>query len=272
MKKILFLFFCVLLITGCDLFPSAEETCEISVVCDSNGTVSPSQLTVEKGSPAQLVINPFTGCTVKSITINGEPIMIPSNNIISISDTYHDQIVVKVEIMKKEVYTVTSSCDEYSTVTPSGVVSFLEGDSLKVTATAKSFCSIVNIKVNGNIVNGVSYTFKENGTFEVTSQKESESEWYLCQGKWKNIAQFFGEVEYNPLDEILIFSSDGTYKRYFNGEYRWCMKWWKKDSIININMGGWPSIVDTVDNDNMSFHYIGYTGTIITKVYQNIGN
>lgn len=233
----------------------------------AGGRVSPSgDITVKKDSVVNYTAVSDHDSKFHCWVLDGDTIFSSSANYALKADTSH---ALEAKFVKKEIYTVVSSCDEYATVAPSGVTTFLEGDSLKVTATAKALCSIMNLKVNGSIINGTSYIFKNSGTFEVTSQRGSE--WYFCQGKWKNTSQWFGEVEYNPLDEILEFLSDGTCKRCYNGTWSNDGKWTKSaTNIITLFYGGWKPTVDTVDNEIMIFHYLDQSGGIVTKVYQKI--
>jgi len=183
---------------------------------------------------------------------------------------------IEVLSEKKKVYKIYASV--VGGTISSETTSFYEGGTATVFATANSGYEISRLIVNGkDTVPSTSYTaFNSNADHNVKFVFEKGIEWYLCQGRWKSTAIFFGEVQSNPIDEIFDFFTDGTIKRYTNGEYDGYSfrKWKKENNIITFSCTG-PYIIatiDLVDVDTLIFHYTDPYGVIITCVYKNIGD
>jgi hypothetical protein len=244
---------------------------------NEGGTVRPSgEVTVEKGQSQIFDFVSDNSHWVDSVYIDEIGKKAPEVTTVAFYNFYAEDTLhhsFRVVFRPRKTFTITTSVDSLGTITPLGVTSVTEGGSLTINAIPDKLCSLTGLYIDGTKVPGTSYTFtgvKENHTVLATFKKEPE--WYLCKGKWRNTLTMIGEVRYEPLDEVLNFFSSGSYQRYLDGNYRWTMKWEKKEALIKINYGGWDSTVDTVDTSIMIFHYTGYTGTTIAQIYENIGD
>lgn len=132
-----FLYILLLVTAGCNPDPIVEETHDIEVICDSNGTVSPTRLIVYKGETAKISITPFKGCVVKSIQVEGHYVSVPENNILILENVNSDmKVVVNIEKVQ-EYYKVNATSSIGGAITPSGEMTVPKG-------TARTFALASN--------------------------------------------------------------------------------------------------------------------------------
>ena len=163
--------------------------------------------------------------------------------------------------------------DSLGTVTPIGVTTVKEGDSLRVSAITEGLCSsIEKFTVDGISISGSSYEFTdiEKNHDVVIKFKKNVDAWNLVHAIWKlKYVEIDGYGAIPPYDEIFIFYKDGTYKRYLDGKFRYQMEW--KNSPISFNWGGWNCTIENVDEKEMISRYVNSYNQIVRKYYQNIG-
>lgn len=250
----------------------------LSATSSIGGTITPSgEITIEKGNSRNYTLISDGDYWIDSLLIDEKNMQVPAlASTYTFSYTANDALhhTIRVVYKQKKVYTITTICDEYSTV--SGITSIYEGSSATLQASAKELCSLVNVKVDGETITDSSYTFtnvNSNHTFEVSSIREPE--WYLCKIKWKNDSTYIDGHIWGPMDEIFDFSPDGTFIQTANGKtYH---RTWFLDKSVNpmilIDRPGSlirPVVIKRLDDKKMIFFEI-QAGQNQTTVYKNIG-
>lgn len=236
------------------------------------GTVSPSGVVnVTYGESLPISISTNEENLIDSIFVNGVYIApVDSLNLYSIKEKYDVVVVFRA----KKVFTIDISSSEGSKPNPNGLVKVLEGSSLTINNILEYGWSMEKLLLEGKEVSPIDrYQFADiKANHAVRWENKKNPEWYLVNIKWKLIYLNIGGTEYNPIDEMLDFLSDGTYKRYSLGTWRLDGNWKKNNgNIITFDYGGWKPVIDTISNDVMICHYNGYTNTTIIQGYQNIG-
>lgn len=250
----------------------------LSATSSVGGIITPSgEITIEKGNSRNYTLISDGDYWIDSLLIDEKNMEVPAlASTYTFSYTANDALhhTIRVVYKQKKVYTITTICDEYSTV--SGITSIYEGSSATLQASAKELCSLVNVKVDGETITDSSYTFtnvNSNHTFEVSSIREPE--WYLCKIKWKNDSTYIDGHILGPMDEIFDFSPDGTFIQTANGKtYH---RTWFLDKSVNpmilIDRPGSlirPVVIKRLDDKKMIFFEI-QAGQNQTTVYKNIG-
>ncbi len=155
---------------------NAADTYLITASADSHSTISPSgTISVTQGSSRAFTFSASTGYTISRVLVNGSAVSttspytfvnIQANHTISVSSTIN-------------TYYITSSADENSTITPSGVVSVTYGGSQTFSYSAKAGRTISSVLVDGRSTSITgSYTFgnvNANHTIAVASSESTPS-------------------------------------------------------------------------------------------------
>lgn len=272
-------FFCsilLVLLTGCDLFSNREDCLyTIEAECESC-TVTPKKVTLYEGENAEFIIILSDGYEVAEAYDIETGIELPViNNKIVVTATGNATIKIVAEKVVK-YYTINvvneTNNDSLGTVAPLGVTTVKEGDSLRVSAITEGLCSsIEKFIVDGLPLSENSYKFNDtHGNHEVIIKfKKNIDAWNLVHAIWKlKYVEIDGYGAIPPYDEIFIFYKNGTYNRYYNGEFRWKMDW---TSSLNFNWGGWDCTIDIVNETTLVSSYINSYNQVVRKYYQNIG-
>ena len=176
MKKLLFTLFTLLIIfTGCDINSSVADQCTITTVFDaSKVTVTPYKTSVSKGGIAKLTFLNLPGYIVTEIQVNGNPVEVPNDGVLSVTANSDHVFVKFISIVAVYYYTLTSSCDQGIILTSSGEKKVPNGQSVDIEFVAKEGNFIESLVVDGTINNleyattKIIYKFIANDTLKHT--------------------------------------------------------------------------------------------------------
>jgi hypothetical protein len=119
----------------------------ITASSDSHSTIDPSgSIIVNQGSSQSFRYSANTGNVVTRVLVDGSPVTINGNYIFTNTKVNHS-ITVSASIIN---FTITSSNDTHSTITPSGTVQVPYGSSQSFSYSASADYSISNVVVDGS--------------------------------------------------------------------------------------------------------------------------
>lgn len=196
----------------------------ITSFAGSNGIITPlGAVKVAKGDEKIFRIAAYNGYFVDSLIIDGLGTKIPSATAdisYKFSSISADH-TIRTTFRKKESYKITSSASANGVISPLGEISVTEGQTKTFQTTANELCSLQKYVVDGVDVNPASsYTFSEiNASHTIDAVFKKELEWYLLKITWVMDSMYIDDrIYYVPGSEILNFSSDGTYTRFWSNQ------------------------------------------------------
>ncbi len=140
--------------------------------CDNNGTISPQgTITVEYGDTTQFLITPNLGYEVDEILVDGNLVdSINSFTFYNITDNHTIAVTYK-----KIEFTITASCDNNGTISPSGIINVEYGDTLQFQITPNIGYEVDEVLIDGNPVDSTNsftfYNITDNHSIVVTFKK-----------------------------------------------------------------------------------------------------
>lgn len=152
MKKFFFLFVLLLVMTGCNLFPSYEDKeCQLTAVVLGPGSVDPSRINIAEGESSRFII--ATEGIIESVTIGEKSFTVYADN--SFVVNYEDvsdlkKAEVKIVIRALNVYDYFSFARTGGSVKPNGLTKVTEGGGITYTAEAQSGYNFIGWVVNND--------------------------------------------------------------------------------------------------------------------------
>lgn len=203
MKKLVLLLCCVLLVTGCDLFTCVDELYTVTTEYDaSKVTVTPAETTVSKGKVVKLTYTNLQGYVVTEIKVDGNPVEIPSDGILSVP-VNSDCVVSFISEEVIEYYTISASCGQNGTISPSGDVSIVKDQDKTFEIVANDEYFVDSLIIDGvgtktsSATAGITYKFSsisDNHTISVTFRKK-ESYKIISSASANGVISPLGEVD-----------------------------------------------------------------------------
>ncbi len=192
------------------------NTYSIIATADMNGTISPSgTMTLPYGSSQTFSITPSTGYHVSSLIIDGNSV-IPDTlySFLNISSSHTVQAMFAIN-----TYTITTNTNSHGTITPSGVLGLIYGESLTFTFMPDSGYYIDSVFVDGIYVDsteGFSFTnVSANHTLTVRFSNTYNTV-FMVKEKW-NIVSVPMKMENYATTFLFPTATSGAFK--FNNGY-----------------------------------------------------
>ena len=227
MKKLFILLLPILSFIGCD-HEIFSPTFTVEALCDSNGYVTPTKLTVEKGDSVKFTVFPNERCFVSKVTLNEIDITekVDSNSFVIRDIKSNSLIKVLIKVIPLKDFVITAYSGPNGSISPSGEMTLKENTSQIFNMAPVNIGFEMDVlKVNDVVApNTSSYTFNNissNNKIDVTWKKDSifypllNYTWYEV----KSEAFLNGEwIVFNTYPHTFNFFQDGSTIELWNGK------------------------------------------------------
>ena len=140
----------------------------VHIVAGDNGTVNPNgDVDVVEGENISLAVIPDEGYRIHAFVVDDEDVTeeLTANGNTYTFENVVDDHNVSVSFIENTYYTITATCGEHGTITPSGEISVLSGENKSFAIVADGGYHIVSVTVDDvdvtSELSGSTYTFNE---------------------------------------------------------------------------------------------------------------
>ena len=178
LKKILFLFLSLLLITACTMLPSTQ-THTLTATSSPGGTINPEgELSVNQGASQSFTFTPDPGYEIDEVLIDGVSIGV----VTTYTFTDIDQDHTLYAVFTQQTYTLTAIPAANGSISPQGEITLSSGASQSFTFTPDPGYEIDEVLIDGVSVGAVTtYTLtdiNQNHTLQASFQEHIPAQIY----------------------------------------------------------------------------------------------